>query len=168
VLILAGPNGAGKTTFARDFLIPEAHCPTFLNADLIAADLAPQDPASVATRAARIMLLQMREAAESGTSFAFETTLANRSYASSIRAWQREGYYVSIWFLGLSTVEQSLARVTQRVLQGGHNIPEEVIRRRFAAGRANFDAIYKDLADAWLLYDNSGTAPILLDSRRKR
>lgn len=146
----------------------EAHCPTFINADVIAAELAPSAPESVAARAARIMVQRMRAAAQTGASFAFETTLANRGYAHSIRAWQRDGYYVSIWFLALPSAELSVARVAQRVRQGGHGIPEDVIRRRFAAGRANFDQIYRDLADAWALYDNSGMVPLLLDSNQKR
>ena len=88
ILILAGPNGAGKTTFAREFLVTEANCPTFLNADIIAAELTPRAPGQVAMRAARFMLQRIREEVAKGDSFAFETTLANRSYAHSIREWQ--------------------------------------------------------------------------------
>jgi predicted ABC-type ATPase len=93
ILILAGPNGAGKTTFAREFLMDEASCPTFLNADIIAAELSPQRPEQVAVRAARFMLQRIREEVAKGQSFAFETTLANRSYAHSIREWQAAGYH---------------------------------------------------------------------------
>jgi predicted ABC-type ATPase len=93
ILILAGPNGAGKTTFAREFLTTEAHCPTFLNADIIAAELSPQQPERVAMRAARFMLQRIREEVANGDSFAFETTLANRSYAHSIREWQAAAVY---------------------------------------------------------------------------
>jgi predicted ABC-type ATPase len=168
ILILAGPNGAGKTTFAREFLVTEARCPTFLNADIIAAELSPQHPEQVAMRAARFMLQRIREESTKGENFAFETTLANRSYAHSIREWQAAGYHVALWFLALPSVEAALARVAQRVLQGGHNIPEDVVRRRFVAGRANFDTIYKDLAAAWVLYDNSETVPVLLDWGEKR
>ncbi|MEO7035985.1 MAG: zeta toxin family protein [Polyangiaceae bacterium] len=168
VLILAGPNGAGKTTFAREFLVPEANCPTFLNADMIATELSPHGPEQVAMRAARFMLQRMREEVAKGESFAFETTLANRSYARSIREWQTAGYHVALWFLALSSVDVALARVAQRVVQGGHNIREDVIRRRFLAGRANFDELYKDLVDAWVLYDNSDAVPILLDWAEKR
>lgn len=168
ILILAGPNGAGKTTFAREFLTTEANCPTFLNADIIAAELSPQDPGRVALRAARFMLKRIEEETEKGESFAFETTLANRSYAHSIREWQNAGYQVVLWFLALSSVDVALARVAQRVLQGGHNIPEEVVRHRFSAGRANFDELYKGLVNAWVLYDNSGTVPVLLDWDEKR
>lgn len=148
ILILAGPNGAGKTTFAGEFLVTEANCPTFLNADIIASELSPQHPEQVAMRAARFMLQRIREQVTEGESFAFETTLANRSYAHSIREWQAAGYQVALWFLALPSAEAAIARVAQRVLQGGHNIPEEVVRRRFVTGRANFDNIYRGLVDA--------------------
>jgi predicted ABC-type ATPase len=168
ILILAGPNGAGKTTFAREFLVAEAECPTFVNADLIAAELSPDDPDRVAMRAGRAMLWQIEEHVRNGESFAFETTLANRGYARSIRAWQESGYRVTLWFLALSTVAAALERVAQRVLQGGHSVPEGVVRRRFLAGKANFEKIYKPLVDAWVLYDNSDTVPVLLDWGEKR
>jgi predicted ABC-type ATPase len=132
------------------------------------AELSPQHPEQVAVRAARLMLQRIREESAKGESFAFETTLANKSYAHSIRQWQAAGYHVALWFLALPSVEAALARVAQRVLQGGHNIPEEVVRRRFVAGRANFDNIYRELADAWVLYDNSETVPVLLDWGEKR
>jgi predicted ABC-type ATPase len=168
ILILAGPNGAGKTTFAREFLTQEANCPTFLNADIIAAELSPQDPEKVAVQAARFMLQRIREEVAKGESFAFETTLANRSYARWIREWQAAGYHVALWFLTLPSAEAALERVALRVLQGGHHIPDEVVRRRFVAGRANFDQLYAGLVDAWLLYDNSETLPVLLDWGEKR
>ncbi|HTA91395.1 MAG TPA: zeta toxin family protein [Polyangiaceae bacterium] len=168
ILILAGPNGAGKTTFAREFLVTEANCPTFLNADIIAAELSPQHPEQVSMRAARFMLQRIRGEVTEGEIFAFETTLANRSYAHSIREWQAAGYHMALWFLALPSAEAAIARVAQRVLQCGHNIPEEVVRRRFVAGRANFDNIYRGLVDAWVLYDNSETVPVLLDWGEKR
>ena len=168
ILILAGPNGAGKTTFAREFLTNEANCPTFLNADIIAAELSPEDPEKVAVQAARFMLQRIREEVAKGESFAFETTLANRSYARWIREWQAAGYHVALWFLTLPSAEAALERVAVRVLQGGHHIPDEVVRRRFVAGRANFDQLYAGLVDAWLLYDNSETLPVLLDWGEKR
>ena len=97
-----------------------------------------------------------------------ETTLANRSYARSIREWQAAGYHVALWFLALPSAEAALARVAQRVLQGGHHIPDEVVRRRFVAGKANLEGLYKGLVDAWVLYDNSETVPVLLDWGEKR
>src|SRR5688572_2708764 len=96
-------------------------------------------------RAARFMLQRIREEAAKGESFAFETTLANRSYSHWIHEWQAAGYYVALWFLALPSVEAALARVAQRVLQGGHHIPDEVVRRRFTAGKANFDELCRDL-----------------------
>jgi predicted ABC-type ATPase len=163
ILVLAGPNGAGKTTFAREFLIPEASCPTFLNADLIAADLSPHDPARAAMRSARLMLHAMDEAASTGASFAFETTLANRGYARRFRDWRAAGYHLTVLYLAVPTVELAIQRVAERIAQGGHAIPEDVIRRRFLTGRANFDNLYRGLAHEWIVYDNAERAPVLLD-----
>lgn len=163
ILIIAGPNGAGKTTFAREFLPNEAGCPVFVNADLIAAGLAPFAPDSAAVQAARLMLQELARHFAAGTSFAFETTLSGRGYLRLIEQWQAAGYRVKLIFLQLASPEEAIARVTQRVRQGGHNIPEVVIRRRFAAGLSNFHQHYAPKVDAWMLYDNSGTQPLLLD-----
>jgi len=162
-LIIAGPNGAGKTTFAQDFLPQEASCPRFVNADLIAAGLSPFVPELAAVRAGRLMLQTIFALAQKGQSFAFETTLAGRSYARHIRCWQSAGYHVTLYYLRLPSPEMAIARVAERVRQGGHNIPEVVIRRRFAAGWRNFEELYRDLADAWVLYDNAGKKPQLAD-----
>jgi predicted ABC-type ATPase len=163
IVIVAGPNGAGKTTFAREFLPQEADCPTFVNADLIADGLSPFDPARVAIRSGRIMLQLIREHAERGETFAFETTLAGRNYARSIGRWRAAGYRVTLVFLSLPSPEMALSRVAERVLQGGHGVPEDVVRRRFIAGRENFETLYKPLVDEWLHYDNSGPEPVLLE-----
>jgi len=168
VLILAGPNGAGKTTFAREFLQNEASCPTFINADLIAAGLSPFKPELAAMRAGRLMIQLIREHVARADSFAFETTLADRGYARWIPKWQTDGYRVSLWFLALGSVETAVARVGQRVLQGGHEIPAHIVRRRFVAGRANFENVYRRLVDTWVLYDNSGSEPVLLDWGERR
>jgi predicted ABC-type ATPase len=162
ILIIAGPNGAGKTTFAREFLPLEAACPTFINADLIAAGLAPFQPEQAAIRAGRLMLQLIAEQVQRGESFAFETTLAARNYVRSIQAWQAAGYRVRLFFLELPSVELAIARVAERVSQGGHAVPEDVIRRRFAAGRLNFDSVYRPIVDEWHLYDASGTAPVFV------
>jgi len=163
VIIIAGPNGAGKTTFAREFLPNEAGCPIFVNADLIAAGLAPFAPETAAIRAGRVMLQEMARHFSVQESFAFETTLSGRGYLRMIEKWQRAGYRVKLIFLQLASPEEAIARVAQRVRQGGHNIPEAVIRRRFAAGRENFEHLYAPKVDAWALYDNAGTQPVLLD-----
>ncbi len=163
VIIIAGPNGAGKTTFAREFLPNEAGCPQFVNADLIAAGLAPFAPQTAAVQAGRLMLAEMERHFAAGHSFAFETTLAGRGYLRHIRCWQATGYVVEIIFLRLTSAEEAIARVAQRVRQGGHDIPEAVIRRRFDAGLNNFRQFYGPCADAWALYDNSGNRPVLLE-----
>lgn len=167
IIIIAGPNGAGKTTFAREFLPNEGACPIFVNADLIAAGLSPFSPESAAIQAGRLMLQEIDRHFAASNSFAFETTLSGRSYAHHIRRWQSSGYRVKLIFLQLNNAEEAIARVAQRVRQGGHNIPEATIRRRFAAGRSNFEQLYAPLVDAWALYDNSGVEPILLNWSEK-
>jgi predicted ABC-type ATPase len=163
ILIIAGPNGAGKTTFAREFLPTDADCPTFINADLIAAGLAPFSPDAVAVRAGRLMLEEIARHAQSGKNFAFETTLSGRGYVRMIRQWQTAGYQVKLIFLALSYVDEAVARVAERVRQGGHDVPIPVIRRRFDAGLENFHRLYAPLVDAWALYDNSGVEPVLMN-----
>lgn len=167
VIIIAGPNGAGKTTFAREFLPQEAGCPVFVNADLIAAGLAPFAPETAAVRAGRLMLQELQRHFAARESFAFETTLSGRGYLRHIRRWQAAGYRVKLIFLQLDSPEEAIARVAQRVRQGGHDIPEAIIRRRFAAGRENFERLYAPLVDAWVLYDNAGATPVLLDWSEK-
>ena len=163
IIIIAGPNGAGKTTFAREFLPREAACPVFVNADLIAAGLAPFAPDTAALQAGRVMLQELARHSAARTSFAFETTLSGRGYVRLIKEWQAAGYRIKLIFLQLASPEEATARVAQRVRQGGHNIPEAVIRRRFAAGKNNFELLYTPLVDAWALYDNAGTVPVLIN-----
>ena len=163
VIVIAGPNGAGKTTFAREFLPNEAGCPVFVNADLIAAGLAPFAPETAAMRAGRLMLQELARHFVAGESFAFETTLSGRGYVPHIRTWRSAGYAVKLIFLRLDSPEEAIARVAQRVLQGGHDVPEPTIRRRFAAGLYNFEHLYVPLVDAWALYDNGSRKPVLLD-----
>lgn len=162
IIIIAGPNGAGKTTFAREFLPHEAACPTFINADLIAQGLSPFRPEAAAVRAGRIMLEMIADGVRRGESFAIETTLSGRGYARMIPGWKQAGYRVVIFFLGLPSVELAIGRVADRVAQGGHDIPEAVIRRRFAMGKRNFANLYKPLADTWRHYDNAGDVPLLI------
>ncbi|HHT9112446.1 MAG: zeta toxin family protein [Planctomycetes bacterium] len=168
IVIIAGPNGAGKTTFAKEFLPNEAGCPIFVNADLIAAGLSPFFPEHAAFRAGRLMLEQIKMHLLHGNNFAFETTLSGKIYAHMIPEWQRMGYKVKLIFLSLPDVSIAIERVKERVLQGGHNVPEEIIRRRFEKGWLNFQHIYKQLVDAWILYDNSGRTPELLEEGEKR
>ena len=162
IVIVAGPNGAGKTTFAKEYLPREADCPNFINADLIAAGLSPFNPADAAVQAGRLMILEMRRYLRQGESFAFETTLAGRSYALHIPDWQSAGYRVELIFLKLRSIRLAVARVKARVAQGGHHVAASVVRRRFRLGWNNFEQVYRPLVDRWELYDNSGQAPILL------
>jgi len=163
IIVIAGPNGAGKTTFARSFLPAEAGLPRFINADLIAAGLAPFAPETAAIRAGRLMLTEIARCVRQNESFAFETTLAGMGYLRRIRQWRALGYRVSLLFLSLPDTETAVARVAERVRQGGHDVPEPVIRRRFAAGWHNFNEHYRDAVDDWVVYDNAGDTPELLE-----
>jgi predicted ABC-type ATPase len=162
IIIIAGPNGAGKTTFARSFLPEEAQCTRFINADLIAAGLSPFAPEAEALKAGRLMLEEIAGCVRRGESFAFETTLAGLSYLGRIRQWRAQGYHVSLFFLCLPDAETAIVRVAERVRQGGHDIPAEVIRRRFTAGLHNLENTYKSAVDTWAKYDNVGERPTLL------
>jgi predicted ABC-type ATPase len=163
IIVLAGPNGAGKTTFAREFLPQEAGCPVFVNADLIAAGLSPFSPESAAIQAGRIMLQAIAQHVVKRESFAFETTLSGMSYARQIPQWRQMGYSVELFFLSLPSADMAVQRVAERVRQGGHDIPEATIRRRFAAGWRLFATVYQPLVDKWVLYDNAGDEPALMD-----
>lgn len=164
IFIIAGPNGAGKTTFALEFLPREANCPDFINVDLIAAGISPIDPERAAIRAGRLMLAEIHRRVRSGSSFAFETTLSGQGYAKMIPRWQAAGYHVKLIFLNLPTPDLAVARVKARVAQGGHNVPEPVIRRRFDSGLRNFGDLYRPLVDAWEWFDNSGITPRLISA----
>jgi predicted ABC-type ATPase len=162
IIIVAGPNGAGKTTFAREYLLKEADCPDFVNADLIAAGLSPFDPDRAAIRAGRIMLAEIQRRTRRGESFAFETTLSGHVYARLVPSWRSAGYRVRLIFLNLPNPKIAIARVAARVAQGGHHVATAVVRRRFDSGLRNFRDIYKDLVDKWEWYDNSGNTPQLI------
>jgi predicted ABC-type ATPase len=163
IIIIAGPNGVGKTTFARAFLPAEAGLPRFINADLIAAGLAPFAPETAAIKAGRLMLEEIERCARQGISFSFETTFSGLGYLRHIERWRAQGYRVSLFFLSLPDVETAIARVAERVRQGGHDVPEAVIRRRFVTGWQNFRRRYKQAVDDWALYDNVGSSPIMLE-----
>lgn len=162
ILIIAGPNGAGKTTYARACL-PNSEYRHFVNADLIASGLSPFDPDAVAIQAGRLMIQRLEELSEEGESFAFETTLSGLAYVEKIQAWKVLGYRIKIVFLMLESAELSIERVAQRVRLGGHNIPAEVVRRRFAAGLKNFREVYQQLSDSWALVENSGEEAVTID-----
>ena len=167
IIIIAGPNGAGKTTFARDFLPAEAQTLKFINADLIAAGLAPFNPETASIKAGRLMLEEIDESVELGKSFAFETTLSGLAYLKKIKEWQNRGYDVKLWFLSLPSDDIAVSRVAFRVQQGGHNIPEHVIRRRLKARLHNFHEHYRKAINSWAWYDNYLYPPRLLEWRNE-
>ncbi len=164
ILIIAGPNGAGKTTFAREYLPNEANLPTFINADLIAAGLSPFNPAAAAVHAGRLMLAEIDDHVRRGESFSFETTLSGRGYSRRIEEWKRLGYRVELIFLSLPTPEAAIDRVAKRVSQGGHDVSEDVVRRRFHSGRKNFEEIYRTIVDSWTMYDAFEKSPRIIDT----
>jgi len=159
VYIIAGPNGVGKTTFAREFLPNYANCRIFINADLIAAGMSPFDPGRAAFRAGRLMLEEIETQAKRGVDFGFETTLSGKGHLQVVRGLKRRGYEVHIFYLWVPSAELTLARIKERVLRGGHDVPEAIVRRRFGRSIGNFLGAYGRLADRWILFDNSGVVP---------
>src|SRR5262249_18804852 len=129
--IIAGPNGSGKTTFVRKFLPRFAKVRNFVNADMIAAGLSPFDPASAALRAGRLMLEEIRRLAAARADFAFETTLSGRTYESMLQDFRNQGYFIYLYFLWLPAAEMNVERVANRVREGGHDVPEDDVRRRY-------------------------------------
>lgn len=161
--ILGGPNGAGKTTFAKEFLPVEAECLNFINADLIAQGLSPFQPDKMAIEAGRLMIRSINNCILKNESFAFETTLSGKGYIKKITEWKNQQYEIILYFFKLPSVEFSIERVKLRVTQGGHNIPEQDIRRRFERSWYNFNNFYKQLADTWIVFDTSGNLPVILE-----
>ena len=153
--IIAGCNGAGKTTASFTILPEVLDCKEFINADEIAKGLSPFQPESVAIQAGRIMLARMDELLQKGETFAFETTLATKSYKQKIEWAQANGYEVTLLFFWLCNVAMAKERVAQRVAEGGHNIPLETIERRYYNGITNLFAIYIDMVDICYIFDNS-------------
>ena len=155
-VILGGPNGAGKTTGALSILPLELRIVHFVNADLIARGLSPLDPTLADFDAARMMLQRMRELRERRENFAIETTLASKSLVPFLRECKMRGYETRLIFVALDNPETAIRRVAIRVAKGGHDIPEETIRRRFVRGLRNFFELYRNEVDHWTLLDNSG------------
>ena len=164
--IIAGPNGAGKTTASFNLLPDVLHCPNFVNADEIARGLSPFAPELVAFKAGRIMLQRIEELLPQKVDFAIETTLATRSYVQLVHRAQALGYKVHLIFFFLENEEQAIQRVAQRVRNGGHNIPEEDIRRRFKRGIYNLINLYMPICDSVLVYNNVQT-PARLVARKQ-
>ena len=154
-IVLAGPNGAGKTTASRTFLADSLGVTTFVNPDVIAQGLSGFDPDSAAFEASRIMLAKLRDLADQRTDFAFETTLAARSYAAWLKSIRQSSYTVLLFYIWLASPELAVARVAQRVGTGGHNIPTATIRQRYRRSIRNFFDLYRPAVSFWRVYDNS-------------
>ena len=155
VILLGGPNGAGKTTTAKRLLPDFLSLRDFVNADAIAAGLSAFAPQSVARQSGRLMILRLGELASRGADFAFETTLASRTLAPFLRRCRVRGYRVTVVYVWLGSADLAVERVALRVRSGGHAVPEETVRRRYAAGWRNFLELYRPISDEWLVYDNS-------------
>ena len=164
-IIIAGPNGAGKTTFAREFLPKEAGVVHFVNMDLLAAGLSPLKPELAAVKAGKLFLQELDRLAGARLDFAFESTLSGLAYTNRLKRWKIIGYRIEIVFLRLASPQLALRRITARVKQGGHNVSRAEVLRRFDRSWKNFQTLYKLLADAWKVYDNSGDNPRLLQSK---
>ncbi|MFL6336009.1 MAG: zeta toxin family protein [Pyrinomonadaceae bacterium] len=167
VVVIAGPNGAGKTTLAPFLLRDTFGLTVYVNADSIAHGLSAFSPEAAAIESGRIMLKRLRDLASRKETFAFETTLSTLSYATWLGRLKREGYNFHLIFLWLQSPELALRRVGERVSAGGHDVPEHIIRRRYAKGVGNFLRLYVPLADTWVVYDNStsGTVPRVAQGR---
>lgn len=166
VIIVGGPNGAGKTSWAMRHLIPTVAISEFLNADEIARGLSPLDPEASAIAAGRLMIDRLNAVIDEAKSFAFETTCSGRGHVRLIEKCRRSGYEVTLVYLWLPSAESAVARVRQRVREGGHRIPDDVIVRRYAAGLRNMRQLYLPLADRALIYDNSDQGGVLIAERR--
>ena len=155
VVVVAGPNGSGKSTAAPSLLRDYLGLTEFVNADVIAQGLAGFHAEAVAIQAGRIMRARLRELASQRIDFAFETTLASRSFAPWLRELRDSGYRVHLLFLWLSSPELAISRISTRVQQGGHHVPEETVRRRYHRGLQNFFTLYQPIVDSWVLFDNA-------------
>ena len=156
LFMIGGPNGAGKTTSAMKLLPGLLNCEEYVNADAIAAALSPFHPETTAIQAGRLMLDRIHSLAAEKKVFSFETTMASLSFAPFLKKCKEQGYKINVLYLWLQNPELAIDRVALRVQNGGHNVPEQDIRRRYYRGLSNFFKIYVPLADKWLLCNNSG------------
>jgi predicted ABC-type ATPase len=165
--LIAGCNGAGKTT-AATVLLPEVlGIQHFVNADQIAAELSPENPEAVAIQAGRLMLQRVDELLAEGADFALETTLATRSYTGLVRRARAVGYDAVLVYFWLESPELAIRRVARRVREGGHFIPDDVVRRRYALGLKNLRELFLPLVDEWLVCENNGELPTFVAEKRR-
>ena len=155
--IISGCNGAGKTTASYTVLPEILNCKEFVNADEIARGLSPFNPSSVAIEAGKLMLQRIEELLKRDETFSIETTLATRSYVNLVKQAQEQGYSVRLLFFWLSTPELAVKRVAERVSKGGHDIPQDIIRRRYVAGINNLFKLFMPIVNYWAIFDNSET-----------
>lgn len=155
LVIISGSNGSGKSTAAPALLQNTVHIDNFVNADVIAKGLSAFQPEKVAMKAGRIMLDRIHQLANDGETFAFETTLASKTFVPWIKRLKESGYKFHLVFLWLQAEELAISRVAERIKMGGHSVPEETIRRRYHSGLRNFFNLYTPIADRWSFYDNS-------------
>lgn len=165
VIVIGGPNGAGKSTIAPLVLRDYLAVPDFVNADQIAAGLSAFNPEGAAFEAGRIMLRRLDELAASGRSFAFETTLSSRTFSVFLAKLKTQGYRINLCYVWLNSIALAQERVALRVKMGGHNIPPDVIARRYARSIQNFRDLYLPIADRWRVYDNSNESTNRLIAR---
>jgi len=168
IYVIAGPNGAGKTTFANTFLPKYAKCIEFVNADLIARGLSPFGQEKAALPAGKLFLNRIRELAKNNGDFSFETTLSDKTYLPLFNEFSCRGYKIHIFFLWLNSVNLARSRIAERVKKGGHNIPDDIIERRYIAGLLNFFKLYTKHVNSWTLFDNSYSLPLTVADKNER
>ncbi len=166
VYIIAGPNGSGKTTFASTFLPEYAKCDRFINADLIASGLSPFSPQQVAIKSGKLVLEQIKEYSSNGVDFGFETTMSGVTYLKYFRMLKEKGYKIHIFFLWIPSIQLAVARIKDRVAQGGHNVPVQDIKRRFERSTEKFFKQYRLLSDKWILFNNAESKPRIIAKKQ--
>ena len=166
--IVAGPNGSGKTTFAREFLPKYAQCSNFINADLIAMGLSPFKPAQVQLTAGKILLKQVDDMLHNRKDFAFESTLAGKTYVRLIKEAKALGYTVHIYYLWIPSADLAKERIKQRVKQGGHHVPSVDVDRRYPRSLSHFLDVYGPMVDSWEIFDNAEGEPRVIAKRDEK
>jgi predicted ABC-type ATPase len=155
VVVFAGPNGAGKSTHA-DAMLKAIGINTFVNADFIARGLAGKQADTVAIAAGRIMLKRLHELGSANQDFAFESTLSSKTFLPFLKKLKSQGYHVAIYYFALTSSRLAVRRIKLRVSLGGHDVPAEVVKRRYSRSLHNFFQLYTGIADEWIMFDNSG------------
>ena len=159
VYIIAGPNGSGKTTFAREFLPEYAKCPHFVNADFIAQGLSPFSQQFSSIKAGKLVLEQIKEFMRKNADFGFETTLSGKTFIKHFNSLKKKGYRLHLFFLWIPSSQLAIARIKDRVAEGGHHVPDVDVKRRFERSIVNFFNIYVPLLNSWMLFNNSAVRP---------